>query len=91
MTDTASTASTASTPVDFEGEALRLRRHVGQVLEEARAGRPRPELAALLGYSSPIPLLHIERAKDNPTLERVARVAAACGGRLVVRFEPFEE
>lgn len=82
---------TAPTPIDFEDEALRLRQHVGQVLEEARGGRARPELARVLGWSSPIPLLHIERAKDNPTLERVARVAAACGGRLVVRFEPFEE
>lgn len=82
---------TAAVPVNFEDEALRLRQHVGEVLEEARRGRPRPELAKILGWSSPIGLLRFEQGKDNPTLERVARIAAACGGRLVVRFEPFEE
>lgn len=83
MTDVAPTAA----EVD---EGARLRRHVGEVLEEARGDRPRSEVVTKLGWRSKVNLLTIESGKDNVTLDRLAKVATALGGRLRVTFEPFE-
>lgn len=85
MTSTVS----ASDDADVAGGASRrLRAHAGSVIRAARveAGLSRAEVARRLGYSHHVNLLRVEDGSDNPTLDRLARIAAHMGGHLEVRF-----
>lgn len=70
--------------------AVELRRHVGEVLADARGDQPRTEVARALGYTSHVTLLRVETGDDNPTLSRLATIADALGGWLAVTFVPYE-
>ncbi len=59
---------------------------VGEELTRARNGRGRPQMAAILGWKTDMPLFHLEHGRANPTLAHVEKVAAAYGGHLEVIF-----
>lgn len=59
---------------------------VGAELQRARGDRPRPPLAAALGWKTDMSLYKLETGRSNPTLAFLERVAACYGGHLEVRF-----
>lgn len=69
--------------------ALALRRRYGAELRVTRmsAGLPQRELARLADVS-PSEVGQVERAEIEPSLDVMARLAAAAGGELVVRIYP---
>jgi transcriptional regulator with XRE-family HTH domain len=69
--------------------AMELRRRYGAELRIARtsAGLPQRELARLADVS-PSEVGQVERAEIEPSLDVMARLAAAAGGELVVRIYP---
>lgn len=69
-----------------QDQARRLKLAVGAALTTARANRTLRDVAGQLGWLSHVNLLRLEAGDANPTLERLAKVAAAYGGHLVVTF-----
>jgi len=59
---------------------------VGAELTRARNSRGRPQIAAILGWKTDMPLFHLEHGRANPTLAHVEKVAAAYGGHFEVIF-----
>jgi transcriptional regulator with XRE-family HTH domain len=56
---------------------------VGRLLKDLRGETSRTEAAARLGVARPV-LIRLEEGQDNPTLERIERVATAYGVELCV-------
>jgi transcriptional regulator with XRE-family HTH domain len=80
-------SSTAVDPTPVAGE---LAAQVGGVLKELRGDTQRAAAAAALGIPRPN-LIQLEEGRANPTLERLERVAAGYGYRLVVTAERLGE
>lgn len=71
---------------ESQDRGRRLKRAVGAVLITARGTRTLRDVAGQLGWLSHVNLLRLEAGDANPTLERLAKVAAAYGGHLEVTF-----
>lgn len=66
-----------------------LAEHVGEVLAAARTRSTR-DIAEEMGKSHPA-LVDVEAGRKNLTLGRLQAIAEAYGGRLEVRFVPFDD
>lgn len=75
-------------PAATEGPARQLKLAVGAALKTARGARTLRDVAGQLGWIAHVNLLRLEAGDINPTLERLAKVAAAYGGHLEVTFVP---
>lgn len=71
-----------------DAAACSLAEHVGAVLKELRGDEQRAAAAVKLGIPRPN-LIQLEEGRANPTLERLERVAAGYGYRLLVTAEPL--